>query len=804
MTVASLWKVLDKSGCGRAVGVSEFTGTNNVNNNNNNRDAAAAAAAAAKASLKGVNPWNYNATAATSRISVNNNNNNNNNNKTKKIKTLAVDLSIWICESLTSHAISEHHSNPSLHLVFSRTIKLLTLGIGLVFVVEGKRRIRASPDDLGGVGDDKFHKRRSGTAFWKACRDCQEMLQLLGVPVVKAKAEGEALCALLNQRGIVDGVISNDGDCLLFGAKTVYTKFSIENLESCNIVRYDLDNLLATTVCAADGGDDDNDKDSDGDENNANTALDAAEPPATTSLTLSRTDLIAFALLTGSDLAGSGLPKVGYKKAIRFIRKCQQDNPLQSSNAAIEELQSWARTTAACKPATAPQDREGQEKPKATKCCTRCCHPGSKRSHEKYGCETCGTQPGEPCFEVTTEDRFRKSLRAKALAVQPKFDPAQVMQAYLRPNDNQIPAKLSVITPENPLEMGTPDFTSLMQMLLIVKGRSLEGSREYLKQAVGRLLSRSELTRLVPSVAAACGGQQPQKRLSRERPVPQKICKELTQKQVPCYEVSWKVNATITDDDGNGIDGYEYSTIEPRDLVQDRYPALVKLFAQQEKERQKQGDGEKMRRQNFLQSLLIDAPIVASKAAGGAAADDTEKQKEAERPPTPVKRSKKREGFFAEQQQQEQKQKKSKRPCTGADKADEAPKEPQCKRAGAGQDVGHLLRFITNPVANAFRGALRAKDHFDHDTIESQSDDELLKVTKHRHKNMKRYTRNRRNRRAVKKASGHEHLPVPGGEDLVFCYMGDFKIEITPIRSVRPGKYPPPHVFVHHRLGVKP
>jgi len=37
----------------------------------------------------------------------------------------------------------------------------------------------------------------------------------LGVPVIRANAKAEALCALLDSLGLVDGVISNDGDCFL-------------------------------------------------------------------------------------------------------------------------------------------------------------------------------------------------------------------------------------------------------------------------------------------------------------------------------------------------------------------------------------------------------------------------------------------------------------------------------------------------------------------------------------------------------------------------------------------------------------
>ncbi len=54
----------------------------------------------------------------------------------------------------------------------------------------------------------------------RAARECSSVW-VLGVPVVKAKADGDALCALLNLQGVVDVVISNDGDCLLSGAKAV-------------------------------------------------------------------------------------------------------------------------------------------------------------------------------------------------------------------------------------------------------------------------------------------------------------------------------------------------------------------------------------------------------------------------------------------------------------------------------------------------------------------------------------------------------------------------------------------------------
>lgn len=49
----------------------------------------------------------------------------------------------------------------------------------------------------------------------------QELLELLGIPVVHAKGEAEALCAQLNRGGYVEACITADSDAFLYGAKCV-------------------------------------------------------------------------------------------------------------------------------------------------------------------------------------------------------------------------------------------------------------------------------------------------------------------------------------------------------------------------------------------------------------------------------------------------------------------------------------------------------------------------------------------------------------------------------------------------------
>lgn len=609
MTVASLWSVLDEAGCGKAVGPEDMVDRNKT--------------------LQRINPWNYNEMNAAVG---------NAENRT----SLAVDLSIWICEALTSTAMSTNHAEPVLHLVYTRTTRLLSMGIKLVAVIEGKRRIRRSAGE-----EDSFRKRRSGTAFWKACRGCEDMLKTLGVPVVRAKAEGEALCALLNQRDIVDGVISNDGDCFLFGAKVVYTRFSIDNLDKKQVIRYDASELRGRV----------SDTEDDADNNTAAAYECATSREKSSCVTLSRDDLVSFALLTGSDLAGNGLPKVGHKKAIRFIKQCQLDYPLSPITAAIDELKSWARSASVLDVRDANANK-GQER-----CCSLCCHPGDKRSHEKDGCETCGTKPGEPCFAASAGDKFRKALRAKALAMIPKFDPSFVMAAYMKPNDNQVPLTLAGETARS-LRMNAPRLGDMMNFPHIIKGQSLAASRDYVKQSMARLLARTQLFNdSQPHFNK--GGQK--RRLSREQPIPIEITRKLVHNKVSCYDISWSVSATVTDSEGNGIDGYEFSTIEAQTLVEKRHPDLVRAFLEREKEEAKQGDAEANRRRRFLMELLDNNDNDELKEAG----DDAAK---------PIKKGRhnihKRAGFFERKR---------------ANGFDAVPRHAKENKATGGDDVQKLM-----------------------------------------------------------------------------------------------------------------
>ncbi|GAU13075.1 hypothetical protein TSUD_173750, partial [Trifolium subterraneum] len=52
--------------------------------------------------------------------------------------------------------------------------------------------------------------------------ECQELLQMFGLPYIIAPMEAEAQCAYLELSKLVDGVVTDDSDVLLFGARSVY------------------------------------------------------------------------------------------------------------------------------------------------------------------------------------------------------------------------------------------------------------------------------------------------------------------------------------------------------------------------------------------------------------------------------------------------------------------------------------------------------------------------------------------------------------------------------------------------------
>lgn len=285
-------------------------------------------------------------------------------------KKVAIDLSFWIVQHET--AIRNQASNPHLRLTFFRTINLFSkFGAFPVFVLDGTpsplksqarmaRFSRFSGIDVStlGVAKEGVSKERN-SVFLKYVNACVELLELLGMPVLKAKGEAEALCAQLNKDGHVDACITADSDAFLFGATCVIKCFRPNSREPFEC--YNMSDIEA-------------------------------------GLGLKRKHLIAISLLVGNDHDLNGVQGIGLDKALRFVRRFTEDEMLNKlyeiGKGDVPLYQDEIRCAGdviSCSDESSPKAKQSH--------CSFCGHPGSKRAHFKFSCEYCVTDSNEGCLK---------------------------------------------------------------------------------------------------------------------------------------------------------------------------------------------------------------------------------------------------------------------------------------------------------------------------------------------------------------------------------------------------------------------
>ncbi|XP_030016202.1 probable flap endonuclease 1 homolog [Sphaeramia orbicularis] len=126
--------------------------------------------------------------------------------------------------------------------LFFRTLTFLEHDIKPVFVFDGK-----PPGEKTAV-----LVKRAEAAGWRSAncsgsaspqtKDCLHLLKLLGVPVIQAPGDAEALCAQLVKKGTVDAVASEDMDSLPFGADVLIRQFNAK--KDSEVIEYSLPKLL--------------------------------------------------------------------------------------------------------------------------------------------------------------------------------------------------------------------------------------------------------------------------------------------------------------------------------------------------------------------------------------------------------------------------------------------------------------------------------------------------------------------------------------------------------------------------------
>ncbi|KAK6525547.1 hypothetical protein TWF281_010609 [Arthrobotrys megalospora] len=210
---------------------------------------------------------------------------------------VAVDIAIWAFQSQAAQSRSSG-SNAALRVLYYRLCSLLSLNIHAVFVFDGKDR----PDFKRGKN---VHK---GEGYLLAF--ARRLITAFGFPIHNAPGEAEAECAFLQRQGIVDAVLSEDVDTLMFGCRQFWRsgpdKGDSRGIEVMQVYQ-------SRTIRDKTG----------------------LTPPG----------MILAALLSGGDYDTAGVAGVGMKQAVAAARAGYGDELLQACRLAASDggdaLQKW-------------------------------------------------------------------------------------------------------------------------------------------------------------------------------------------------------------------------------------------------------------------------------------------------------------------------------------------------------------------------------------------------------------------------------------------------------------------------------
>lgn len=126
--------------------------------------------------------------------------------------------------------------------LFFRTLTFLEHGIKPVFVFDGK-----PPGEKKAVLEKRAQTAGRNYSNWTGTassqtKECLQLLRYLGVPVIQAPGDAEALCAQLVREGTVHAVASEDMDTLPFGANILIRQLNAK--KDSEVIEYSLPKLL--------------------------------------------------------------------------------------------------------------------------------------------------------------------------------------------------------------------------------------------------------------------------------------------------------------------------------------------------------------------------------------------------------------------------------------------------------------------------------------------------------------------------------------------------------------------------------
>ncbi|NXE11546.1 GEN endonuclease, partial [Lophotis ruficrista] len=440
-----------------------------------------------------------------------------------KGKTLAVDLSLWVCEAQTVKKMIGVVTKPHLRNLFFRFSFLTSMGIKLVFVMEGeapklKADTMSKRNEMRYGPSKKAGATRTGRSSFKAMlKECLELLECLGVPWVQAAGEAEAMCAYLNTKGHVDGCITNDGDVFLYGAQTVYRNFAM-NAKDPHLDCYTMSSIKEKLGC-------------------------------------DRESLIGLAVLLGCDYLPKGVPGVGKEQALKLIETLQGQNLLQRFEQWKEQFQ---------------YDNNPVLVVKRVIHCSECHHPGSYKEHEHSGCKFCEStrycKPSDakyccPCEwhqleRVRQASAVEDNIRKKANSCE-GFPFSEVIQEFLVNKNKLIKIK----------ECQRPNLLSFQ----IFASEKMEWTKPYACKKLVALLTRYDMIQRK-------SGYIDSKQLQAIR-----IVKTRVKNGIPCFEIEWQKPEHYVDAEDEPAQ-LSVVTVEEESLFQAAYPDVVALYQMEKSE----------------------------------------------------------------------------------------------------------------------------------------------------------------------------------------------------------------------------
>ncbi|PHH63117.1 hypothetical protein CDD81_6268 [Ophiocordyceps australis] len=184
---------------------------------------------------------------------------------------IAIDVAIWQFQAQAARG----GTNPAIRTLFYRLVRLLGTPIQPIFVFDGPHK--------PAFKRNKRSKKVNGIATAQA----KLLIRLFGFVIHDAPGEAEAECALLQQHGIVDAVLSEDVDTIMFGCTNTLRNWSAEGKTAGSPTHVSLYNV--------------------DDVNLAN-------------LGLNREGMVLVALMSGGDYLPEGIPGCGVKVACEAAR----------------------------------------------------------------------------------------------------------------------------------------------------------------------------------------------------------------------------------------------------------------------------------------------------------------------------------------------------------------------------------------------------------------------------------------------------------------------------------------------------